>query len=241
MELVRQGLNDCEIARRLSIPRRTILDWRHEYVRVGPRESKGREPRPRTVCPRCDWADMDSERYAYLFGLYLGDGTISRHPRAYKLRIVLDMKYPGIINSCIDAMGIVRGGGAPPALVPKIGCIEVCAYWQHWPCLFPQHGAGRKHLRAIRLQEWQEVIVAFHPESFLKGLIHSDGCRDRNVVNGKNYPRYSFSNRSEDILRIFCAAADSLHIHWTRTSHKNVAISRRPDVEYLDTFIGPKS
>jgi hypothetical protein len=28
---------------------------------------------------------------------------------------------------------------------PKIGCTEVASYSKHWPCLFPQHGPGRKH------------------------------------------------------------------------------------------------
>jgi hypothetical protein len=29
LELVRAGWNDCEIAREMGIPRRTILDWRN--------------------------------------------------------------------------------------------------------------------------------------------------------------------------------------------------------------------
>jgi hypothetical protein len=36
----------------------------------------------------------DAKSYSYLLGLYLGDGCISRHPRAWRLRIVLDDKYP---------------------------------------------------------------------------------------------------------------------------------------------------
>jgi len=47
LALVEQGLNDCEISRRLGIPRRTVLDWRRPtYV--------PREPAiPRETCPRC--------------------------------------------------------------------------------------------------------------------------------------------------------------------------------------------
>ena len=37
--------------------------------------------------------------YVYLLGLYLGDGYISEHRRSvYRLRIVLDVKYPEIIG-----------------------------------------------------------------------------------------------------------------------------------------------
>jgi hypothetical protein len=72
-------------------------------------------------------------------------------------------------------------------------------------------------------------------------LIHSDGCRDLNFVNAKEYPRYQFSNESDDIRGIFIDACESLGVHWTSPTYKVVSISRRPDVELLDTFIGPKS
>ena len=55
-----------------------------------------------------------------------------------------------------------------------------CASWQHWPCLFPQHGPGRKHHRSIVLDDWQNRIVGSDPRQLLRGLIHSDGCRTIN-------------------------------------------------------------
>lgn len=115
--------------------------------------------------------------YAYLLGLYLGDGCISKDPRTYKLRIVLDVRYPGIIHEASKAIAAMRP--AKPArvgLVRKVGCVEVYACWQHWPCLLPQHGPGRKHLRMIRLAGWQERVVAANPQFLLRGLIHSDGA-----------------------------------------------------------------
>ena len=30
---------------------------------------------------------------------------------------------------------------------------------KHWPCLFPQHGPGRKHTRKIELEQWQVIFV----------------------------------------------------------------------------------
>ena len=41
LRLVAEGLNDCEIGRRLGIPRRTIRDWRAPEVR--PASTFGRE------------------------------------------------------------------------------------------------------------------------------------------------------------------------------------------------------
>src|ERR1700735_3138408 len=44
--------------------------------------------------------DLLRAAYAYLLGLYLGDGCISAHAReVFRLRVVLDARYPGIIES----------------------------------------------------------------------------------------------------------------------------------------------
>lgn len=40
-----------------------------------------------------------------------------------------------------------------------------------------QHGPGKKHLRPIRLEPWQEALVNQATEEFIRGLIDSDGCR----------------------------------------------------------------
>lgn len=236
--LIGKGLNDCEIGRRLGISRGTIRDWRHGKV---PRyaESGGRTG----DCPVCDGVATDVEWYAYLLGLYLGDGWISyMHRGVYKLRVVLDIRYVDIIDECAEAMRRMRPRvEMRVAFAHKPGCVEVLSHWKHWTCLFPQHGPGRKHLRHISLQPWQEKIVTHQTKKLLRGLIHSDGCRDKNVVKGKSYPRYSFSNESEEIKRIFCNACDHLDIHWTRPSAKVIAVSRRNDVALLDAFIGPKT
>lgn len=53
-------------------------------------------------------------------------------------------------------------------------------------------------------------------------------------------PRYTFSNRSEEIKAIFCAACDALGIRWTRPSFKHIAIYPRASVARMDQFVGPK-
>jgi hypothetical protein len=116
-------------------------------------------------------------------GLYLGDGCISQQRRCYRLRLVLDARYPGIIKEASDAtLAIHRSGRAN--ILQRVGCVEVSSSWQHWPCLFPQHGRGRKHLRRIELASWQEAIAVTQTKWLLRGLIHSDGCRSLNRVNG---------------------------------------------------------
>ena len=80
----------------------------------------------------------------------------------------------------------------------RIHGVAVKTIRKHWPCLFPQHGPGRKHLRPISLEPWQSEIVERYPGRFLRGLFHSDGCRVTNwavrqvagTAKRYEYPRY---------------------------------------------------
>lgn len=171
----------------------------------------------------------------------MGDGCISEHPRAYRLRIVLDARQPVIIEECKRALSAMRPSRRMKVgLVNRVGCVEISSYWQHWPCLFPQHGKGRKHHRRIELALWQELIATAQPGSLLRGLIHSDGCRVVNRVKGNEYPRYIFTNASLDILKIFCDACDRYGVAWRMMRWNAVSIGRRCDVARLDLAIGPK-
>jgi hypothetical protein len=117
------------------------------------------------------------------------------------------------------------------------------------PYAFPQHGAGPKHLRPIVLESWQREITLGHPRDLLRGLIHSDGCRTMNrfktrLPSGRiasyEYPRYFFSNLSDDIREIFCEHCELLGIRWTQSNPRNISIAHRKSVALMDEFIGPK-
>jgi hypothetical protein len=238
--LIDAGLSNRRISILTGISRATIRDWR----RKGPSDEFGtRYRRPDPDCPVCARAEVPAFMYAYLLGLYLGDGCISTHPRGvYKLRITLDQRYARILGECADAMRGVRPSRTMKVgRVQKIGCIEVNAHWKHWVCLFPQHGPGRKHERRIELVPWQVAIVDQHPDRLLRGLIHSDGWRGLNCVNGKGYPRYQFCNHSKDIRDIFCRACDQFGVAWRQSTWKTISVSRSPDVAKLDLVVGPKS
>lgn len=233
-ELIASGLNDCQVSRATGVPRSTVREWRTGAVRNRPPRQSG--------CPICEDHPLDPANYAYLLGLYLGDGCISTHARGvFRLRIVLDARYPGIIEECRRAMNLIRLHGRPPGAVQHVGCVEINSYWKHWPCLFPQHGPGRKHERPIELAGWQEEIVAAHSRRLLRGLIHSDGCRVLNRVNGKGYPRYHFTNNSQDIRDIFSRACDQYGVRWRQMNWKTLSIARAPDVAKLDLVVGPKA
>ena len=232
-------MNDCAIARATGIPRATVRDWRSpRYVK------KGRtDPR---FCPRCADVPLPWAAYAYLLGMYLGDGMIAEHARGVKrLSIYCDSRYPVIVQEIAEAIeAVVPGKPAGRALHPRDAMVIVSSYWTHWPCLFPQHGRGMKHQRPIHLAAWQQEIVNAHHKEFLRGLIHSDGCRHINRVwhgdKAYEYTRYSFSNASDDIRALFCASCDALGIPWRRMNARNISVARREGVAALDEFVGPK-
>jgi hypothetical protein len=230
LRLVAGGTSDCEIARRTGIPRETVRHWRTK-------------PRRRER-PGFNAAAVPGDEYAYLLGLYLGDGCLSRLPRdVYALRITLDERYVSIIDLCVDAVRAVMPGNRV-GIVPKQGSVEVKAYSKRWPEVFPQHGPGRKHERPIVLEPWQQDIVDAETEAFVRGLIHSDGCRFTNTVRHGDrtyaYPRYNFTNASPDIRLLFTDACDRLGIAWRRMNARNVSVARRDAVAHLDEFVGPK-
>jgi hypothetical protein len=173
--------------------------------------------------------------------LYLGDGCISAARRGvWRIRITLDARYPTIIDECARAMECLMPEKHAYRL-PRKGCVDVSMYSKHWTCLFPQHGEGPKHLRRIELEPWQVAITRRNAKEFSRGLIHSDGCRIVAIDRGRPSVRYHFSNRSEEILQLFCEAMDRLNVRWTRPSRYGIAIYRKHDVGVLDSFIGPKT
>ncbi len=55
-----------------------------------------------------------------------------------------------------------------------------------------------------------------------------------------DYPRWQFSNRSEDILGLCTWALDLVEVPWRRSSRWCVSVSRREGVARLDDLVGPK-
>ena len=189
---------------------------------------------------------MTDFAYAYLLGLYLGDGTISTGPRdVYRLRIFLDRAYPLIVDECVAATSLLAPGNRVSVIhSPDAHMDVVSAFSRHWPCMFPQHGPGMKHRRPIVLEPWQQSIVEAHPWRFLRGLIQSDGCRSTNTIRHPKrtyvYPRYEFSNRSDDIRWLFCEFCDRVGVSWRRMNRWTISVARHESVALMDRHIGPK-
>jgi hypothetical protein len=237
------GLSDYEVARRTGIPRSTVRNWRVGRLPLNPGEAG--EGCGSCGAPLHDFADLPEGEYAYLLGQYLGDGTLCRVARSICLRIASDAQYEGIIRECCDAIAAVRGQPPNVRYHTDKRLATIASYWRAWPCLFPQHGPGRKHHRTIALASWQVDIVEAQPGMFLRGLIHSDGWRGINRVRVKGrtyeYPRYQFSNRSDDIRQLFVYGCELLGVAWRPWGKYHVSVARRDAVALLDQFVGPKA
>jgi hypothetical protein len=234
LDLAREGHSATEIGRLVGLPRATVRDWLHGHVPH--RRAEG-------SCVTCggdhDLAGLPPA-YVHLLGIYLGDGCLSQHPRGvFKLRISLDARYPDLADECADSVRAVM----PGSRLNRVGYgtwSELYSYSKTWPCLFPQHGPGKKHERPIRLTTWQWEHVGGRPDLLLRGLLHSDGCRFQNTGRGGwSHPRYSFTNTSTDIRAIFCVACDLIGLRWT-SAKRTIYVSRKADVALLDLLVGPK-
>ena len=233
--LLAMGMDVSAVSRTLGINRATVRAWRNHPEQMGRHE-----------CPQCDGVDLDPSSYASLLGFYLGDGCISAAARYHFLRVSCDATMPGIVAEVDSAILGVRPGGTIHH-VRGTGVTVVQSAWKHWPCLIPQDGDGPKFRRSMELLDWQSSIVERHPAKFLRGLFHSDGCRVINTVRaprtGKaySYPRWQFSNRSEEIHALCQWALELVDIPWKRSNRWTTSVSKRDAVSKLDELIGLKT
>jgi hypothetical protein len=245
--LRRDGRTQDEIAAVLSIGQTTVGRWLRsdEHAVLQSPMRRPSDPRCPGRCPRR--SEVPPADYAYLLGQYLGDGTVVATGRGvYRLFITCCATYPAVMTDCENAICRVMPSNSVGRRVRR-GAVDLWCYSKHWPCLLPQCGPGKKHTRRIELEPWQSAIALnSHPEEFVRGLLHSDGCRSINRVTARTgrryeYVRYQFSNRSGDIRALFTQACERLAIEWRQMNGHTISVARRSSVTRLDAFVGPKS
>jgi hypothetical protein len=143
------GCSVAEAARRAGVPAGTVRTWLSDGLdeRI---DAPHVSHRPDEFCPYV--RHLSENTYAYLFGLYLGDGHLSNHPRGvYKLRIYQENAARRSIHT------------------PSTGC----AY-------FPSTATVGSTSGLSVLEPWQQwVAIERQPHMLLRGLVHSDGREAR--------------------------------------------------------------
>lgn len=184
--------------------------------------------------------------YCELLGLYLGDGHISELARTERLRIALDSKHERIVAETESLLRRCFPGNVVKRQFPRDAKMTILwMYSCHLSCVFPQHGPGPKHLRAIQLERWQSALVDRAPWGLLRGLIRSDGCSFVNRTGRYEYLSYQFSNCSDGIVDLFLDTCDSVGVCCRPTFDRRrriwqVRINRRASVALLQEHVGIK-
>ncbi len=149
LQMHERGTPIAGIARALGVSRAAVRDWvddpaeRLAKARAAAAHAAGEQ------CPKL--ANVPRDSYSYVLGQYLGDGCISAAGTrgVFKLRIATCDDYPEIRTRCINSVVAVMPE-SKVGLQRAVGYNEVWSHSKHWPCLFPQHGPGRKHDALLR-------------------------------------------------------------------------------------------
>lgn len=172
--------------------------------------------------------------YAYLLGLYLGDGYINKTERTYRLRLALNsVHHLDVIERAKKRLGMIFPNNKIGIVnVTGSNCINLSVYSSSLVNLFPQHGVSFKHTRSINITDEQEKIIHEYKDYLLCGLHDSDGCKytDR----GNEY--YQFTNISNDIISIYLNCLSKNDIKY-RLYPKNVRVRRKEDVEKIASIL----
>lgn len=149
------GVDDASNAAAHGVAVKTLRRWCAMYARDGQTRGQTHLAAP---CPRCTDGPLDEAAYCELLGWYLGDGYISTARRGvYGLHVVNDRRYPRDLGRIAELMKRVKPQARPHTREVPGAIIETVS-WKHLPCVFPQHGPGRKHTRSMRLAYWQERL-----------------------------------------------------------------------------------
>jgi hypothetical protein len=176
--------------------------------------------------------------------MYLGDGYIDKQPRTYRLRICLHCEQDKVIKDLVDSLSLIfPNNKIQKVKIKNAAALFVGVYSNRLPLLFPHIGSKEKHKRKIKLNYHQKKILSKieNAKSFIKGLIHSDGCRY--IINDQ--VRYDFKNKSIDIVKLFIKYCNICGVRTAsvRLSDNGcyiVSIYRNKDAAALEEFIGSK-
>jgi hypothetical protein len=147
-----------------------------------------------------------------------------------------------VIRACLDGCVSAIREVAPANGVGQVShgtWVEVYCYSKSWPCLFPQHGPGKKHQRRIVLTDWQTTPADRWPEQLARGLIHSGRVplseQRRELVMAALQLHAGVRQHPVDLVR----RVQPARVHRTK-ARTTIYVSRKADVAVLDGFIGRK-
>ena len=138
------------------------------------------------------------EVLAYLVGLGLGDGNLSKtNNRSVRLRISCDLRYPFLITEIISAISYILPESKISLVNRKTKSLDICSYSNHWESIMGwKADSGNKFIQNSSVPDWifykDEYIKAC-----LKGLLETDGS----IYNDRSYTMVMFVNTIPDLAK----------------------------------------
>lgn len=235
------GYKIVEVSKLTGINRSTLSNWIVRNGRIK-KQIDTDIPLNYLMSFKDGFTEQDKKDYSYLLGLYLGDGCIYKLKRTEKITITLDKKYEKLNEYTINIFSRFFNKDSyifDRSLHNRGNAIDVIHHSSHLSLIFPQHGIGKKHNRDVSLKSWQESII--DDISLVKGLIMSDGTYY--LDNQTNIKKYSFSNKSKDIIDLMKGLLIKLNIDfklYNKVSKYELVIHSKNQAEKLHNIIGDK-
>ena len=247
VKLLEDGWSRNKIAKELNVAWKQVDYWSKNRARVS--ELVDDSDLKSLAVKRVGSSPTSRTSFSYLMGMYLGDGYLYKQgPYTWKLRLACDRKYPSIINEIQQCLTNLH---LSPSICNQQHIDEVYCHGKLLPEMFPTFD-GPKHKNALTLTDWQRAVIDEHPQSFIRGLFHADGSRYIHKQGQYQYVKYNLTNRSKDLVDLFCSACDTVgieykvhprpfinksgdkHVGWT------VTIGKRSEVVKCEQFLGIK-
>ncbi len=173
----------------------------------GPQGPCGFDSHPRHQIPiHAKPLSDDKNLLAYVVGLALGDGTLSRSLRTFRLRITCDKKYPNLVRRIQSAIQALLPANKVSLVQRSDGHIDVSCYSNRWEDLLGwKAGAGSKIVQRARVPQWikEDRETTIH---CLRGLIETDGS----VYVDRGYPMIMFISASHELAEDFAEMVQSI-------------------------------
>lgn len=155
---------------------------------------------------------------AYIVGVALGDGNLSRpNRRVTRLRITCDRKYPRMATEYVDSLKLLLPRNKVSIVERRDNCFDISVYstsldtWMPW-----RVGMGSKIQQSARVPLWIRGDAQYSV-ACLRGLIQTDGC----LYVDRGYSMLAYTSNCRSLAKDVESMLLSLSFRPTATKIKN--------------------
>jgi hypothetical protein len=136
------------------------------------------------------------ETLAYVVGVALGDGNLSRpNGRATRLRITCDSQYDEVAEEITAALKLIFPLNKVSKVPRTDTYFDISVYSNNLDRFMPwKVNMGSKKIQKARVPEWIKTNLHLS-QPCLRGLIQTDGC----IYSDRGYKMVSFTNNTEEL------------------------------------------